>query len=220
MKADLDGWCRLESETVQFYATDADVSRWLQEGLPTDYGPYFLVGQDVTRLERKRILRRPFAFDVAEFARARHRTDGTPVERRMFFIFSSRLSGNPPPVVDTDNLDAYYSLNGLISLVLGGRRKNRIKGRDFVEDSSFGIVESIVNHDQDKVIVNAEYKTIYRSLLEIVERDLVYATVLRPADDSRQSECTLIRMTQHAAAAYAEGVPYLHKPGRRLRQGR
>src|SRR5262245_32971079 len=105
MITDPNGWFRLRSEVLQFYATDEDISEWLQVGLPDKYAPYHLTGQDVLRLGKGKYVRRGFLFGVAASPECRRRSEDSTADRRLFFIHSEAISG-PPMSSDAANFDA------------------------------------------------------------------------------------------------------------------
>lgn len=203
---DLDNWKRVGGgRTLEFFATDAEVQRWLLDCIPQEYLPCRLVGADLIQ-RGPRYIEKPFVCEFDELQRLPS-APGTP--RNKFFIWSETLT---PDLFDAspESFSTYCSLNGLIVLQYG-RIRHHLR-----EALALMIVDRVRNQQTGVIREHLEYRRIYNSLARCVKRALCFSTVHRFKDGSEEEDAELRLMTEKAAQAYQEGFPFRSAPCRRL----
>jgi hypothetical protein len=205
---DIAHWDRVgRGKTLQFIATDEEVRAWLLESLPAEYQPYFLVGMDLVKEARKKYLRVPFRFPLANISQC---LDDPGNRRHQFWILSERISPSLR-FRKGDPIDAICSINGLVEVYHGFTYKDGRRGESWI-----GIVDRVRRVITKEIRRHDSYLKIYSALKSTISCALVYSTIHTFANGSEIEDSELIRMTAAAVRAYEAGVPFFYKPGRLL----
>jgi hypothetical protein len=177
----------------------------LCEALPAAFGPYLLVGADQVKREEG-VEDLPYQVNIAAFHEWR-RVPG----RYQCWIGSEALSG-PFPAVAARQLDAWYSLNGLVLLQHGTRlRLRHDPGREVIEASRLGLITAVEHVTTGEVRRYPAYDTIFQTLKRAIQRDLHYGTELHFPDGTVMAT-PHVRMTEGAVQLVRTGARYRHQP--------
>lgn len=189
--SDLDHWDRVGGRVIQFYATDEEVDNVLKQHLPAKYEPYFLVGYDWTNQDGDSYVWKPFSYPVVDFLVLRRQG------RWHLDIQSTVLTPDIRPF-DENRIARKMSFNGLINIQHGSIRKGKW------DDSSFTIVDKIINKITGESIEHEEYLAIYNSLKRGLKKILYYPTV-RTDLLGQQYKQKNIMMSKAFAEKYLKG---------------
>lgn len=211
-------WQRVgRGRSLQFFATDEEVQAWLNHALPEEFAPYVLVGVDKIKQSRFKYVDEPFQCDVSALSACM----SGPVGRRSDFWICSKVL--TPELLLRRGIwqQRLFSSNGLVDLAHGMMVKVR-NPRDPAQPleqyaSAVGIVDKIQNLETGEVRQYEGYLRIYQALRKVIRKELVYSSVVRAADGTEAEDTSVALMTEGAVRAYAEGIPYINRPGRRLK---
>lgn len=206
------GWMRAgRGRRLHFLATDEEVQAWLVTRLPERYGPYHLVGADLTR-DGRDYVQVPFRCAMDRFVQCMH---DSPVDqpRVEFFIWSEVLTPDLELIPGTD-VGTVCSYNGLVILQHGLERYGRRMG------SSLALVPVVRNVDTGEERYYEGYGEVYEALRRTIRRALVYSSVLTLPDGTTHEDDHHERMTRGAAQAHEHGeMTFLRTPGRLIDRG-
>jgi hypothetical protein len=209
---DVDNWYRIgKGRVLQFFATDDEVQEWLLTMLPSEYGPYTLVGADLVRVEKKKYVEKGFEFDITELKQAIYEIE---YPRWQYWLRSKVLT----PELDFSRqkiITWVLSYTGLVGLHHGGYIKNM--GRDA---SSIGIVDTVSNKSTGEVIKHSEYLKIFNILARQIKKHLCYSSFWKFKNGTEREDFKLQLMTEKAVQAYEAGFQFKNRPGRRLKHRR
>lgn len=199
-----NAWHRIgRGRERQFYATDAEIARFLTEGLPSSMRPYHLLGVEVSR-ERLDPTHRLIRYEVDEVVACCARSGGHGA-----WIVSSTLTS-----VDGwtgDGLQPTAAVNGLILVEHGFSPRGR------QEASRIAIVDRIQNVETGAGHIHAHYLAIFRSLDRHIRRSLRWSSVRRLRDQTEDEDSRVVLMTDEAArAATREPDAWAVRPGREI----
>ena len=177
---DFTGWHRIGGHRLQFYATDDEITEWLQETLPGPFAPYSAIGHEW----------RDGSWRASEYPLEEIRSAVEHHERRTLWIRSEVLS----PGLISDDTEC-LSFSGLIAVDLGSERDGRL------DDASLSIVDRI-RHETGRERAQSEYLRIFERLRRSMRKRLVVKTE-RTFPDGSVSESW--PMTARAADANVRG---------------
>jgi hypothetical protein len=203
--ADVTKWDRVGGRELQFFATDAEVERWLTQELPEQYSPYHLVGSDLVE-DGPIYVQRPFQCEFGEMLECRH---GSGLERHNFWIWSELLTPSLP-LRQGDPIVALCSYSGLVLLQHGFVHHGR---RDV---SRISMVDKVRHLETGEVLQHEGYFDIYKTLRKKIKKALCYATIWSFADGSERESDRGALWTEGTVQEYEAGVPFVARPGRRL----
>ena len=211
---DSDDWqrCSRGGRLLQFFATDDELQKWLLEALPDTCGPYTIVGADSVRNEQKRYSQRFFEFPIHKFKEAMYEKDSVRWE---FWIRSKSIT----PVLNVSHchdIKKQLSFSGLIRICHGSYSNRGF--HDGWQESTIGIVTQIENANSGRQIINDEYLKIYKALEREIKKHLCYSSFCIFKDGSEVENTKFDLMTQGVVDQYNQGVPFVNRPGRRIKK--
>ena len=213
-----DGWFRLgRGKSLQFFATDEEVQQWLNEALPSEYAPYFLVSTDLVK-EGKDYVQSPFQCDIADFLKCQREK---AAKRRINFWIWSKILTPDLSLRHGTWVTAALSLNGLVHLQHGSIFAPQ-KGADpahtlYRDVSSIGLVHRVQHVETGEIRVYEDYLRVFEKLRRRIKKSLVYSSIM--SIDGQKEELTdFPLMTEGAARSHETGVPFIYAPGQRIRK--
>ncbi len=211
---DSDDWirCGRGDRLLQFFATDDELQEWLLSALPDACGPYTLVGADSVRINRNQYVQRFFEFPIHKLKEAMYEKNPVWWE---FWIRSKSIT----PVLDVSHchdIKKQLSFSGLVRICHGS-----YSNRGFHEgwrESTIGIVTQIENINSGRQIVNDKCLKIYNALEKTIKKHLCYSSFCIFKDGSEVENTKFDLMTQGVVDQYNQGVPFVNRPGRRIKE--
>lgn len=207
---DLDQWARAgRGREFQFYATGEEVQHWMQEALPAECEPYFLVGAD--RVEENGVyIDEPFKCEIENLLEC----IGPSVNpRHSFWIWSLKLTPNLP-LQRGIWIDKLCSYNGLILLQHGLMVEDRRDPARHVrrKASRIAITDKVRNLESGAVHVHYGYLSVFEQLRRIAKKSLVYTSIIRD-QEGKERESRSPMWTEGAVNGYLAGHPFWDSPG-------
>lgn len=199
--SELSEWHRPgKGRELQFFATNEELTGWLQHELPDKYQPYELVAADLVA-QGDLYVRTSFTCPLADFPGGIQ-----PMERWQFWIWSQSLTPELPSQFDSEAFHRVCSFNGLVSVEHGGRKHN---GQDI---SRIAIVDKLANEADGRQYLHTDYLRIYRHLHKLINASLIYDSIIT-FRDGLEEESSLTRWTEGAVREYEGGKKFVLRPG-------
>jgi hypothetical protein len=213
---DVVDWTKMgRGKEQQFFATDAEVTHWMDAELIEDYAPYGMVVVTPERLSTGKYIQEPVVYPVSELWNQLGKR-----EQHSFWLYSKVLSTvNFSPEEKNNNLvDRICALNGFILIQHGARLAAPLfYGKQ--DCSRIAIVEKIVNTSsgQTQTLSHKPYYAIYKRLRKAIRKALIYSTIQRFSDGHEEEDRSCQLMTKQAYEEANNGFPFRNSPGRLLR---
>ncbi len=137
--------------------------------------------------------------------------------RRQFWIRSESIT----PTLDVTHfhfITKQLSFMGLIGIHHGSYSNRGF--HDGWQESTIGIVTQIENVNNGQQIINDQYLGIYKALVKEVKKHLCYSSFCIFKDGSEVENTKFDLMTQGVVDQYNQGVPFVNRPGRKIKKTR
>ena len=185
-------WHRVgRGRSLQFFATDSELSACLATGLPADLGPFELIATSKVKSEAG-------WSQAVRVAALTVITDESAKRGDWEFLLWSRALF---PNLDLPNVNVadLVAANGFVVLQHGRLRHG------LCEPSSIGVVDRVAS-DAGVVEEHVEQRRLFSSLKKAITEKLVYGSVIRFPDGRAEVDTKYVRMTEGAAGLAAAGV--------------
>lgn len=193
-------WSRAgRGRELQFFATDADVRRWLDH-LPDQYAPYMTWG---SRLVKRAGDYGPmlFCYPLNQWGR------GVVETPEQFFLHTSALMPPLPKHAETaQSANEWASLNGLVLVQHGASREGKRL------ESRLAVTDKIKNRVTGNIVSLRDRAVVFDTLRMMVKSDLCF-TSIQVFKDGHEEEDDTQMMTADAAELAAKGY-FVRRAGR------
>lgn len=204
-------WTRAgRGKTLQFFAVDQEVQRWLLENLPSEYAPYDLITFDRIQ-DGQGYMDHAFSCGIEALSQC---LNPPPQPRYNVWIRSQTLTPQIP-VWRGFMLEQFFSYNGLVLLQHGlmVRDSRTSPERMCREVSRIGIVDRIQHQVSGEIREHKEYLRIYKSLHKAIAKELVYSSIIWDVDGHEMEDTRTDLWTEGAVQSYRSGSAFIHRPG-------